>query len=149
MKRYLSILIGILAILVVFFIPFGIHIDLGPGPNSLVSMIWETPLEPAWYTIRYFSAFQYYFIFIFFRLIVFAEICLLLIGKFNKISFILAGIISELIPILISIPGFFIRNVDGDNLFTIIIPIPFLLIFDLILVQLAKNLKFNNVNDKI
>ena len=149
MKPSLSIFIGISAILIIFILPFGIHLDLGPGPNSLVAMIWETPLEPAWYTIRYLSAFQFYFQFIFFRLIFFAEICLLLIGKYNKISFILLGIVSELIPLLISIPGFFIRNTDGDNLLTIILPIPFLLIFDLILVQLVSKLKSNNNNDKI
>ncbi|UCC20452.1 MAG: hypothetical protein JSV62_03955 [Promethearchaeota archaeon] len=149
MKPSLTIFIAISAILIVFILPFGIHLDLGPGPNSLVSMIWETPLEPAWYTIRYLSAFQFYFEFILFRLIFFAEICLLLVGKFNKISFILVGVISELIPLLISIPALFILNADGDNLITIIFPIPFLLIFDLILVQLANKLKFNNINDKI
>ncbi|MHA2392767.1 MAG: hypothetical protein ACXAEX_12545 [Promethearchaeota archaeon] len=149
MKRYLIILIGLLAFLVVFLLPFGIQIDLGPGPNSLISMIWEIAFEPAWYTVRYFSAFEYHFEFIFFRLIFIIEICLLFIGKFHKLRFLLVGVITELIPLLISVPGLFIRNADGDNLIPIIFPIPFLLIFDLILILLANKLKLNKINDKI
>jgi len=141
MKRYLSFLVGIITILVVFLLPFGIHIDLGPGPNSLVSMVWEIPFETAWYTIRYFSAFQYYFVYCFFRLFFLLEICLLLLGKFNKIRFILIGVISELIPLIISIPAMFILNTQGENVIAIILPILFLLIFDLILVILSN--RFN------
>jgi len=142
MKRYLSFIIGILTILIVFLLPFGIHIDLGPGPNSLVSMVWEIPFEPAWYSIRYFSAFQYYIIYCFFRLFFLLDIFLLFIGKFNKIRLFLIGFISEIIPLIISIPSMFILNSQGDNLNPIIFPIPFLMIFDLILILLANRLKF-------
>ena len=142
MKRYLSIIIGILTILIVFLLPFGIHIDLGPGPNSLISMVWEIPFEPAWYSIRYFSAFQYYIIYCFFRLFFLLDIFLLFIGKFNKIRLFLIGFISEIIPLIISIPSMFILNSQGDNLNPIIFPIPFLMIFDLILILLANRLKF-------
>lgn len=142
MKRYLSIIIGILTILIVFLLPFGIHIDLGPGPNSLISMVWEIPFEPAWYSIRYFSAFQFYIIYCFFRLFFLLDIFLLFIGKFNKIRLFLIGFISEIIPLIISIPSMFILNSQGDNLNPIIFPIPFLMIFDLILILLANRLKF-------
>ena len=142
MKRYLSIIIGILTILIVFLLPFGIHIDLGPGPNSLISMVWEIPFEPAWYSIRYFSAFQYYIIYCFFRLFFLLDIFLLFIGKFNKIRLFLIGFISEIIPLIISIPSMFILNSQGENLNPIIFPIPFLMIFDLILILLANRLKF-------
>jgi len=91
MKQYIAIIIGFLTILVVFFLPFGIHIDLGPGPNSIVSMIWEVPLSPAWYSIRFFTAFQYYLVFCFFRLIFVVDIFLLLFGRFNKKRFISIG----------------------------------------------------------
>ena len=148
MKRYLSILIGLLVILVVFFLPFGIMIDLAPqGPNSIVSMIWEVPLSPAWYSVRFFSAFLYYFEFVFFRLVFVIYVLLLIVGKYNKIQFLLIGIISEIVPLVLSIPRIFIRNSDGDNLFVIIFPIPILMIFDLILVLLLNRLKFNNVNN--
>jgi hypothetical protein len=140
MKRYIAIIICISTILVVFLLPFGIQIDLGPGPNSIISMIWEVPLSPAWYSIRFFSAFDYHFEFCFFRLIFLINVVLLIIGKYNKMIFILIGIISEMIPILLSIPGILIRNSQGDNLFTIIFPIPILMIFDFLLVVLINRL---------
>lgn len=127
-----------LSILIVFFLPFGVHIDLGPGPNSLISMIWEVPFDPVWYSIRFFSAFQYFFAYCFFRLFFLVEIGLFIIGKYNKIRFILIGAISELIPLLISIPSFCILNSQGDNLLPIIVPIPLLLVFDLLIVKLKS-----------
>ena len=148
MKRYIIIISGILTILVVFLLPFGIMIDLAPqGPNSIVSMIWEVPLSPAWYSIRFFSAFLYYFDFVFFRLVFVIYVLLLIIGKYNKIQFLLIGIISEIVPLVLSIPRIFIRNSHGDNLFPIIFPIPFLMIFDFMLVLLQNRLKFNNLNN--
>ena len=150
MKGYIQILIGILTILVVFLLPFGIMIDLAPqGPNSIVSMIWEVPLNPAWYSIRFFSAFLYYFEFIFFRLVFVIYVVLLMVGRYNKIRFILIGIISELIPLILSIPRIFIRNSQGDNLFVIIFPIPFLLVLDVVLVLLANRFLFNEIDLKI
>ena len=148
MKRYILIIIGVLIILGVFLLPFGIMIDLAPqGPNSIVSMIWEVPLSPAWYSIRFFSAFQYYFEFIFFRLVFVIFVLLLIVGRYNKKRFLLIGIISEIIPLVLSIPRLFIRNSHGDNLYPIIFPIPFLMIFDLIIILLANRLKINNVNN--
>ena len=149
MKGYVAIIIGILTILVVFLLPFGIQIDLGPGPNSIISMIWEVPLSPAWYSIRFFSAFQYYLEFSFFRFFFVLDVFLLIIGKYNKIRFFLIGLISEIILLVLSIPRMFILNSHGDNLFIIMFPIPFLMIFDLILIMLANRLKFYNINDKI
>jgi hypothetical protein len=146
MKRYFSFLIGISAILIVFFIPFGIHIDLGPGPNSIVSMVWEIPLSPAWYSIRFFSAFRYYFQYCFFRLFFLIDIFLLIIGKFNKIRFLLIAIISELIPLIISIPAMYILNAQGENLISIILPIPFLFTFALILFLFRNRLDFYKIS---
>ena len=137
-KRLKIIVIGFLSIIVVFIAPFGFNVDLGPGPNSIIAMIWEVSLEPAWYSIRFFSAFQYHFVYCFFRIFFLVEIFLFFIGKFNKIRFILVGIISEIIPLMISIPAMYILNSQGDNLIPIIYPIPILLIFDLILVQFLK-----------
>jgi len=133
MKEYKSLLILFLSIVVIFFLPFGVHIDLGPGPIALISMIWEVPLEPAWYSIRFFSAFQYFFVYCFFRLFFLVEVILLLIKKYNRARFILIGFISELIPLVLSIPAMFILNSQGENLLPIIVPIPILLFFDLII----------------
>ncbi|MFX1550808.1 MAG: hypothetical protein ACFFB9_10630 [Promethearchaeota archaeon] len=152
MKRHISIMIGILTILVVFFLPFGIMIDLAPqGPNSIVSMIWEVPLSPAWYSIRFFSAFQYYFDFCVFRLIFVIYVFLLIIGKYkyNKKWFILSGAISELFTLVLSIPRIFILNEHGDNLFIIIFPIPFLMILDLFIVFSAGRLGLIKINNEI
>lgn len=149
MKRHITIIIGVLTILIVFLLPFGIHIDLGPGPNSIVSMIWEVPLSPAWYSIRFFTAFQYYLAYCFFRLIFVVEIFLLIIGKFNKKLFISIGLISELIPLILSIPAMFILNSQGDNLFPIILPIPFLIICNLIIVYLTNKLNLIKKINKI
>ena len=137
-NRGLLLIIGLLSIIIVFIVPFGYHVDLGPGPNSIIAMIWEVPLEPAWYSIRFFSALRYRIEYCFFRFFFFLEIFLYFKGKFNKIRFILVGIVSEIIPLIISIPAMFILNSQGDNLIPIIIPIPLLLIFDLILVPFLK-----------
>ncbi|TFG17361.1 MAG: hypothetical protein EU531_03640 [Promethearchaeota archaeon] len=149
MKRYISLLILVSSILVIFFLPFGVHIDLGPGPNSLISMIWEIPSETAWYTIRFFSAFRYYFIYCFFRVFFLIEIILLFISRYNKIRFILIGIISEVIPLVLSIPALYILNSQGDNLLPIIFPIPILLFYDLFLALiLSKKVNSNNFKNK-
>lgn len=149
MKRYITIIIGLLTILVVFLAPFGIMIDLGPGPNSIVSMIWEVPITPAWYSIRFFSAFLYYFEYIFFRLIFIVYVILLMIGKFNKKRFILIGLISELIPLVMAIASTFILNDHGDNLHPIIYPIPILMLFDVIIVYLSNQLGLIKTSNEI
>ena len=113
-SKILLVPIGILSVIVVLFLPFGIHIDLGPGSNSIVSMVWEIPLEPSWYSIRYFSAFQYFLIYCFFRLVFFLEIGLLFVGRYNKQRFFLIGLISELIPLGLSIPAALILNSQGE-----------------------------------
>ena len=150
MKRYLAGLIGILTILVVFFLPFGIMIDLAPqGANSIVSMIWEVHIRPASYSIRFFSPFLYYFDYIFFRLIFVVYVILFMIGKFNKKRFILIGLISELIPLALAIPSTLILNIQGDNLHPIIYPIPILMIFDLIIVYLSNQLGLIKTSNEI
>ena len=150
MKRYILIITGILTILAVFLLPFGITIDLAPqAPNLLVSMIWEVPLPPpptSW-SIRFFVALIYYWDFIFFRLVFVIYVLRLMVGKYSKKQFLIIGIISEIVPIILSIPRFFIRNSQGEGLFVIIYPIPSLIIFDLILVLLQNRVKFNNVNN--
>jgi len=123
-------------------------IDLGPGPNSIVAMVWEVPLDPAWYSIRFFSAFRYYFIFCFFRLFFLVDIFLLIIRKFNKIRFLLIAFISEIIPLTISIPAMYILNAQGENLIAIILPIPTLFIFALTLFFLKNRIGFNKLKEK-
>ncbi|MGD8545227.1 MAG: hypothetical protein PVH12_03525 [Candidatus Bathyarchaeota archaeon] len=141
-KRYVADLIGVLAILVVFFLPFGFMIDLAPqGPNSIVSMFWEIQFRPAGYSVRFFSAFRYYFGYCFFRFFVLFDVFLLLNGRYNKKRLHALGIISEIIPLTLAIVSTFIRNAQGDNLHPIIFPIPFLLIFVKILIHSEERLE--------
>ncbi len=72
-----------------------------------------------------------------------------MIGKFNKKRFILIGLISELIPLALAIPSTFILNAQGDNLHAIIYPIPILMIFDLIIVYLSKQLGLIKTSNEI
>ena len=147
MKPYMSLLLLILSVLVIFILPFGVHIDLGPGPNSIISMIWEISLDPSWYTIRFFSAFQYFITYCVFRFFFLIEIILLLFNKSNKLRFILIGVISELIPLVLSIPAMYILNSQGDNLLPIIFPIPILLLFDLLIASISFRRKnINNID---
>ena len=148
MKRYILIITGILTILLVFLLPFGMTIDLAPqAPNLLVSMIWEVPLGPTSWSIRFFVALIYYWDFIFFRLVFVIYVLRLMVGKYSEKQFLIIGIISEIAPLVLSIPRFFILNSQGEGLFVIIYPIPSLIIFDLILVYLQNRVKFNNVNN--
>ena len=134
----IAILMIVISFIVVLFIPFGIQIDLGPGPDSLVSIFWEIPLQPAWYTIRFFTGFQYYFLFCFFRIFVLICFLFLIFGKFNWNFLIPLAVISELIPLALSIPAFFILNPEGDNLYHIIVPIPILLAYIWMLMHLIR-----------
>ena len=129
--------------LVVFLLPFGVHIDLGPGPNSLISMVWEIPFEPAWYSIRFFSALQFFPEFCLFRLVFMLEIVLFFIGKYSKKRVFLIGLICELIPLLLSIPAMFILNSQGENLEPIIFPLPILLLFALTLIFFINRFDLN------
>ncbi|MFX0151119.1 MAG: hypothetical protein ACFFAJ_10090 [Candidatus Hodarchaeota archaeon] len=138
-----SLLIGILSVFVVFFLPFGVHIDLGPGPNSLISMVWEIPFESAWYSIRFFSALRFYSEYCLFRLVFLFEIFLFFIGKYSKKRIFFIGLIGESIPLLLSIPAMFILNSQGENLEPIIFPLPILLIFDLALIFFINRFDLN------
>ncbi len=54
---------------------------------------------------------------------------------------VIMGVISELIPLLISIPGVLILNQDGENYIPIMISIPILLVFHLSVVYIFRSLK--------
>lgn len=66
--------------------------------------------------------------------------------NFKGIYLSIVAIIGELIPLIISIPGFFILNETGDNLIPIIIPIPSLLAFILMLILLFPYNKLKKID---
>ena len=128
-KNLTILLIIIISILIVLLAPYGYHVDLGPGPNSITAMLWE---YSTYYSFRYLVALRYYPQFYFFRIVVLYAIIRFLREKLSRKWLVILGIIGELIPIILSIPASLILNADGDNLAPIIISIPILLVFVII-----------------
>jgi len=125
-KNLTILLIIIISILIVLLAPFGYRVDLGPGPNSIPAMLWE---YSTYYSFRYLVPLRYYPQFYFFRIVILYAIFRFLREKLSRKWLIILGIIGELIPLILSIPASLILNADGDNLYTIIISIPLLLVF--------------------
>jgi hypothetical protein len=125
----------------VFLVPYAYHIDLGPGPDSLVAMLWDlrfdTPV-PFYIVLRTLEIFfEYNFVRILFLIVFF----IFLSGKLHEKFVIIAGFITELAILIISLPRFYILNPQGDNLFPILIPIPTLLVINILVVFMLKKVK--------
>lgn len=125
-KNLIILFIIIISILIVLLAPFGYHIDLGPGPNSITAMLWDYSVNRPF---RYFVALRYYVEFYIFRFVIFLAIIIFLCEKLSRKWLIISGVIGELIPLIISIPASLILNSEGENLIPIIISIPLLLVF--------------------
>jgi hypothetical protein len=136
--------ITFLTIIIVFLVPFGYHIDLGPGPNTIIAIIWDYSQE---YGFRYFVTLRYYFEFYIFRIVLLFVLLGFLFGKISKKWIIITAGIAELIPMVLSIPASIFLNSQGENTSPIIIPIPILLVFILILVSIInkKKIEFNPI----
>ncbi|MHA2085581.1 MAG: hypothetical protein ACXABD_17685 [Candidatus Thorarchaeota archaeon] len=136
-------IIIIIGIIVVFIFPYGYHVDIGPGPNGFMAIIWELPefqVLPEYPGIMFLTALEY-FIYYLYRLVVLNGIWKFAQGTMKSKRLMFHGILSELIPILISIPGFLFLNSEGENYIPIMIPIPFLLLYCalLVLYKLKRN----------
>jgi hypothetical protein len=125
--RTTMVLVGII---IVFIFPYGYHVDLGPGPNGFMAITWELPKNGR---LVPFSALEY-FLYYLYRLVVLGAIWKLSLGKIRPKWVMLHGLIAELIPILISIPGMLFLNADGENYIPIMIPLPLLLLYVIVLV---------------
>ena len=125
-KNLINLIIIIISILIVLLAPFGYRVDLGPGPNSIPAILWE---YSTYYSFRYSVPLRYYAQFSIFRFVILYAIIRFLWEKLSRKWLIILGIIGELIPLILSIPASLILNSDGDNLLTIIISIPILLVF--------------------
>ena len=137
-KYLIDLFIIIISILIVLLAPFGYHIDLGPGPNSITAIFWD---YSTYYSFRYLVALRYYVEFYFFRFAVLYGIVRFLQGKMSKKWLTILALIAELIPLIISIPASLILNSEGENLSPIIISIPILLIFVIIVAYFFPKLK--------
>jgi hypothetical protein len=129
-SSHLRVIVILIGILVVFVLPYGYHVDLGPGPNGLMAILWESPEG---YGLMFLSALEY-FIYYLYRLVVLNGIWKFSLGRMKARRLLVHGLISELIPILISIPGLLILSPEGENYIPIMIPIPFLMLYCTILV---------------
>ncbi len=132
-KNLINIIIIIISILIVLLAPFGYHVDLGPGPNTITAMLWDYSVNRPF---RYFVALRYYVEFYIFRFVIFLAIIIFLCEKLSRKWLIMFGIIGELIPLILSITASLILNSDGENLIPIIISIPLLLGFVIIVALL-------------
>ena len=121
----------IAATIVVFVFPYGYMVDLGPGPNGFMAILWELPdrqIVPEYPSIMFLPSLEY-FIYYLYRLVVLNAIWKFSLGKMKPNRLLFHGLVSELIQILISIPGALLLSPEGENYIPIMIPIPFLLLY--------------------
>lgn len=138
-NQYLLILFGILSLLVILLTPYGFHIDNGPGPNSLMAILWEYwDLD----VFRWFTVLEYFPYYIF-RFVALFYVMRYIMGTVSKKKAIMMSIVSELISLLISIPGALFLNSDGEGYIPVMISIPILLLYNLILIFSFSNIKLN------
>ena len=135
------ILLIFLSVVVVLLTPFGYHIDLGPGTNSIISIIWDYSIE---YDFRFFLALRYYLEYCIFRFVILIAISTYFLEKLSRRWLIISSVIGELIPLILSIPASIILNNQGENLYPIIIPIPILLLYIILIDHIFKIKKKNN-----
>lgn len=136
-RNLINLFLIIISILIVLFAPFGYHVDLGPGSNSIPAMLWEYSTS---YSFRYLVPLQYYVEFYVFRIVILYAIIRFLWEKLSRKWLVILGIIGELIPLILSIPASLILNSDGDNLSPIIISIPILLVFVIVVAFISPKL---------
>ena len=141
-NKLIIFLFIVLSFIIVLLAPFGYHVDLGPGTNSIMSIIWDYSFE---YNFRFFLALRFHLEYCFFRFVVLIAIILYFIEKITRKWLIILSVIGELIPLILSIPASIMLNNQGENLYPIIIPIPILLLYVILIAQIFKNKKKKNI----
>jgi hypothetical protein len=140
-KNLINLFIIIVSILIILLAPYGYHIDLGPGTNSIIAMLWD---YSTYYSFRYLVTLRYYVEFYFFRFAVLYGIVRFLQGKMSKKWLIILALIAELIPLILSIPASLILNSEGENMSPIVISIPILLVFVIIIAFIYQKLNIES-----
>ncbi|MBN1265539.1 MAG: hypothetical protein JXA25_08605 [Anaerolineales bacterium] len=137
--RQSSVLVfGIVMTALVFFLPFGYGLDLGPGPNCIRALAWEY-IDAPWFSgVRFVSPgiFMESLLYTLPRFYFLYQIIRYYLGKTTRKTMILAGIVSAIFPALVSavrIVGWLQGWTQppppiSDHMFPIYIPIPMLLI---------------------
>ena len=146
-KHALSI--GILFAVLVFVLPFGYGLDLGPGPDNIRALAWEY-MDAPWFSgfrIVPIGTFLGSLPYTFTRFILLCFIIRYCLGKASRKAVIIAGIVNELFPMAVSgvlIAGWLLGWTQppppiSDHWFPIYISIPLLFIFTLIFVLIAPS----------
>jgi hypothetical protein len=138
------LVIGIALAILVFLLPFGYGLDLGPGPDCVRALIWEY-IDAPWFSgfrIVSMGTFLTSLLYAFPRFIFLYQIIRYYLNRTSRRPLILMGVASELFPPLLSA----VRTVGwllgwtqpppplSDHWFPIYVPIPLLLILSLVLV---------------
>jgi hypothetical protein len=118
--------------IIVFLVPYAYHIDNGPGPNMTMAILWDVSNYYGFQVLQSLQYFPYYIL----RIIVLYEIFRLFQEKVSRKKLIIIAIISELIPLILTIPGVLILNSEGEGYVPVMISIPMLLLFVAFLVTL-------------
>ena len=145
------LIIGIVMTSMVFLLPFGYRLDIGPGPDSIMALIWEY-IEAPWNSGFWFvqiGIFLTSLLYTFPRFIFLYQIIRYYSYKSPRKAVIKSGIVSELFPALASvlmIIGWQLGWTQpppplSDPWFPIYVPIPALLIIGLGLVFMAPRRK--------
>jgi len=98
----IRIVMMVIAIIVVFILPYGYKIDLGPGPNGFMAILWELPdiqIFPEYPGIMFLTALEYFFIYYLYRLVVLNAIWKFSLEKMKPKGLMFHGLVSELIQI--------------------------------------------------
>ena len=130
------LVIGLIMTVLVFLLPFGYRLDLGPGPDSVIALIWDY-IEAPWqsgFGFVNFGIFLTSIIYTFPRFIFLYRMIQYYSFKIPRSSVIKTGIISEFFPVLVSIIliigwqlGWTQPPPPIDHWFPIYIPFPALL----------------------
>ena len=138
-NKYLLILIGILSLIIILLTPYGLDIDIGPGPNRLLAILWEyfALADIRWFTVLIYI--PYYF----FRFITLYCLMRYIMGKNSKMKTIIISIVCEVIPLTLTIIGLLFPDPTGEPYINTVFPIPILLLYNLILIFMFSTRKLN------
>ncbi|MFX1386478.1 MAG: hypothetical protein ACFE9M_04610 [Promethearchaeota archaeon] len=133
-------IIGIMSLLVILLTPYGIDIDIGPGPIRLLAILWEYfALEVIrWFTVLIYV--PYYF----FRFITLYYVMRYIMGICSKKKVIIMSTICEFIPLTLSIIGLIFPDPTGEPYINTVIPIPILLLYNLLLIFVFSKRKLTS-----
>ena len=136
-RSLLLLIVSVIMIILALVLPFAYRIDIGPGPDSVRAMTWDY-IESSWYSgIRVWNPLET-LPYTILRLVFAMYLARFTLGFTTARKTILAGILAEMQPIIVSAPLVYLIDWSGDPLVPLYIPIPILLIIGLIFVLILR-----------